>query len=69
MEDYHRKLIQLIKLDRLIEYRIFLIMERFVICCGQTLEMRVEMDLVHHQEVQDIVGERTLRTSSIIEII
>lgn len=44
-------------------------MERFVICCGQILQMRAEMDLGRHQEGQDTVGERMLQISSTIETI
>jgi len=44
-------------------------MEPFAIYYGRILEMREEMDLDHHQEVPDIVGEKMSPTNSTIEII
>jgi len=58
MEDYHPKSNILIKLSLLIEYKIYHIMGRYVICCGLILLIKVNLGSVHRLEVQVFVGDR-----------
>ena len=65
MEDFHLKLIHLIRLEISTEFRIFHTMELCVIFYGQIQRMKGELGSVHLLEGLDTAGVRTLLTNSI----
>jgi hypothetical protein len=69
MEDYHLKLIHLIKLEILIGNKIYHTMGHYVICCGLILPMMAKMGSIRHLEVLDIAGVKISVISLCIEII
>ena len=69
MEDYHLKLIHLIKLEILLGNKIYHIMGHYVICCGLILPMMAKMGSIRHLEGLDIAGVKISVISLCIEII
>lgn len=55
---YHLKFNNLIKLNLSIEFKIYHIMDHYVIYFGQILLIKANQDLDHRLEVLDIVGEK-----------